>query len=983
MAPGHKPEFRLVCYLFMVLMATLPSPAGAVDLSSEEREYLRAKNTVVFVSQTRYPPFEFTHENGQHEGMMLDVIRWMAVEMGFHPVFIDATFQQAQRIVLSGDADILTSLFYSDKRNETFEFTDTILDVPASIFIRSQRTDIKDLNDLTGKTIAIQRGDYAKDFLVSRNIRFDVLDAEDFAQAANMVVEGSADAVIGDEQIVLYHIFSNRLTSHLKKVGEPLYIGRNCMASNKANTMLIGILNKGIHEAGKSGVLDKISTKWMGKEYSPEPQPLERFWPLSAVAGGVLLLALGVWTWNVRLRALVQKKTEVVSRREEALRQSEEALSRKNRELQETAQRLKHSMNMLQLIIESIPVRVFWKDRDLRYLGCNTLFAQDAGLSHPWQLLGQDDFAMGWKEQAELYRADDLGVIKSGVPRMNIVEPQTTPTGSTIWLNTSKVPLRLPDGEILGILGVYEDITERRQTAEALSLRESYLTAIIENQPGLLWLKDTDGRFLSVNHAFARSCGRQKPEEVAGKTDLDIWPRELAERYLADDGVVMSKRLPIAIEEPILDQGMTKWFHTFKTPVFTPDGKVLGTCGFAFDVTERKQAEEERCKLEERLQRAEKMEALGTLAGGVAHDLNNMLGVVIGFSELLLDDLDESSPAKSEATEVLKAGQRAAAVVQDLLTLARRGVQGREVVSLNKVLLDCQQSPEFTRVLSHAPNIAVKTDFSMDVLSISGSPVHLRKSFLNLVTNAAEAMPHGGTLTIQTRNQYLDKPVSGYDEVKEGDYVVLSVSDSGEGIPAADLKRIFEPFYTKKVMGRSGTGLGLAVVWGTVKDHHGYINVESMEGEGTTFTLYFPVSREDMAREQAVPSSLEYVGKGESILIVDDIREQRDLAAKMLTRLNYAVTMVSSGEEAVEYLKEEAFDLVVLDMILDPGIDGLDTFIKMLEIRPRQKAIIVSGFSETERVSRAQALGAGCYVKKPYVLETLGLAVRKELDRAV
>jgi CheY-like chemotaxis protein len=242
-------------------------------------------------------------------------------------------------------------------------------------------------------------------------------------------------------------------------------------------------------------------------------------------------------------------------------------------------------------------------------------------------------------------------------------------------------------------------------------------------------------------------------------------------------------------------------------------------------------------------------------------------------------------------------------------------------------------------------------------------------------------MPDGGVITIKTENQYLDKPVSGYYEVRDGDYAVLSVSDMGEGIPSGDLKRIFEPFYTKKVMGRSGTGLGLAVIWGTVKDHLGYINVESQEGKGTTFTLYFPVTREEISPEQLSLSIAEYMGNGESILIVDDVKEQRELAGAMLKKLNYTVVSVSSGEEAVAYLKQNAVDLVVLDMIMDPGMDGLDTYIKILEIHPHQRAVIVSGFSETERVSRAQALGAGAYVKKPYVLEKLGLAVRKELDQ--
>jgi PAS domain S-box-containing protein len=522
-----------------------------------------------------------------------------------------------------------------------------------------------------------------------------------------------------------------------------------------------------------------------------------------------------------------------------------------------------------------------------------------------------------------------------------------------------------------------------RQTAEALSLRESYLTAIIENQPGLLWLKDTEGHFLSVNQAFAKSCGKNNPDEVVSKTDLDIWPRELAEKYIKDDSEVTKRQQPIAVEEIVKDQGIEKWFQTFKTPVFSPNGLVIGTCGFSLDVTERKRSEKDRRLLEERLQRAEKMEALGTLAGGVAHDLNNVLGIVVGYSELLADDLEEPSPERLQAIEILKAGQRAAAIVQDLLTLARRGVINKKVLNLNDIIEECQKTPEISQLFSYHPNVRMTTDLDVDLLCISGSSVHLMKSLFNLISNATEAMPNGGSVDIKTRNFYLDRPISGYDEVKVGDYVVINVSDTGEGIPSSDLRRIFEPFYTKKVMGRSGTGLGLAVVWGTVKDHQGYINVESQMGKGTKFTLYFPVTREEICVDKSKVSSAMYMGNGESILIVDDVKEQCELAAAMLKKLNYNVISVSSGEKAVQYLKHNPFDLVVLDMIMDPGMDGLETYTKILEHNPHQKAIIVSGYSETDRVSKALELGAGSYVKKPYVLEKLGLSVRKELNGSI
>ena len=182
-------------------------------------------------------------------------------------------------------------------------------------------------------------------------------------------------------------------------------------------------------------------------------------------------------------------------------------------------------------------------------------------------------------------------------------------------------------------------------------------------------------------------------------------------------------------------------------------------------------------------------------------------------------------------------------------------------------------------------------------------------------------------------------------------------------------------------MGRSGTGLGMAVVWGTVKDHKGYINVQSTEGKGTTFTLYFPITRKEVSRDKSLISIEDYMGKGESILVVDDVEEQREIAYRILKKLGYSVTSVSSGEEAIDYMKNNSADLLILDMIMDPGIDGLDTYKQILELHLGQKAIIASGFSETNRVKEAQRLGAGAYVKKPHILEKIGLAVRTELDK--
>ncbi len=233
--------------------------------------------------------------------------------------------------------------------------------------------------------------------------------------------------------------------------------------------------------------------------------------------------------------------------------------------------------------------------------------------------------------------------------------------------------------------------------------------------------------------------------------------------------------------------------------------------------------------------------------------------------------------------------------------------------------------------------------------NINGSPVHLSKTVMNLLSNAAEAISDDGEISVKTANLYLNKPINRHESIREGEYAVLTITDNGKGISRTDINKIFEPFYTKKVMGRSGTGLGLAVVWGTVKDHQGYIDVQSEEGKGSTFTLYFPITGDELtAIEKSIPVE-SYMGRGESILIVDDVPEQRELATTILTRLGYSVNEVASGLAAIQYLKAKPVDLMVIDMIMEPGIDGLETYQRALEINPRQKAIIVSGFSQTKR----------------------------------
>lgn len=523
------------------------------------------------------------------------------------------------------------------------------------------------------------------------------------------------------------------------------------------------------------------------------------------------------------------------------------------------------------------------------------------------------------------------------------------------------------------------EINERIRMEEALRESKSLFDAFMKNLPALAFMKDANGRYVFLNKTY-QDLLKVNQVELIGRTDNEIWPAELAASMKENDNIVMSQERVVTSVETVVHGDETLYHLITKFPILK-DSKPFMLAGIAIDITARHRSEREKKRLEAQLQQAKKMEAIGMLAGGVAHDLNNILAGLVSYPDLLLMDLPQDSPLSSAILTIKKSGEKASAIVQDLLNLARRGVIVTEVISLNDIVSEYLTSPEYNKLKRYHLQVELETNLETGLLNIKGSPTHLSTTIMNLVANAAESMPDGGKIFIATENQYIDRPLDGYDDVKEGDYVTLIVSDTGTGISSKDIERIFDPFYTKKVMGRSGTGLGMAVVWGTVKDHNGYIGVQSTRGQGTTFTLYFPVSREETVGENTLLLMDTLAGKGESILVVDDIAEQREIATKMLTRLGYLVVSVSSGEAAVDYLKNNAVDLLVLDMIMDPGIGGLETYKRILDLHPKQKALITSGFSETDQVKEAQRLGAGAYLKKPYTLKNLGTAVGAELNR--
>ncbi len=531
---------------------------------------------------------------------------------------------------------------------------------------------------------------------------------------------------------------------------------------------------------------------------------------------------------------------------------------------------------------------------------------------------------------------------------------------------------------------------ENRKIHRQLAVSQRHYRYLVDNSPDIIYTLDHNGHFTYINNSVEHMTGLKSQDvigshysRIIGKRNAEKWKwlfneRRTGRRVKKWDELQLLKfdSTGKPEKEPLFAEVRTTGMYR-KSGRHSPRS-YMGTHGVIRNITDKKLSEIKNTKIKTQLQRAEKMEAVGTLASGVAHDLNNVLSSVLGYPELILMDMPKKDPNRDYILQIKKSGEKAAVIVKDLLTLARRGVPISDVVDLDTVICDYLTSPEYLELNARYPEIVFNINLNSRQKHILGSPVHLSKCLMNLLSNAAEAMPDGGEISVSTHPCYMDKSNQINLDMKEGEYIKLIVSDSGTGIHPEDIKKIFDPFYTRKKMGRSGTGLGMTIVWAAIKDHNGHIDVHSEQGRGTTFTLYFPVTRtKKQAKEIFDMESIK--GKGQSLLIVDDIEEQRKIASKMLSALGYKVFSVASGEEAITYIKKHQTDLIILDMVLESGFDGLDTYREIKKANPSLKVIVVSGLSETDRIKKALYSGVRQYVKKPYSMKTIGLALNQEL----
>ena len=518
---------------------------------------------------------------------------------------------------------------------------------------------------------------------------------------------------------------------------------------------------------------------------------------------------------------------------------------------------------------------------------------------------------------------------------------------------------------------IIHDITDRKKIEEALQNKERYQRALLDNFPLAVWLKDVEGRFLAANQLFANTFHISSADELVGKTDFDIMAHNVAEEYRAHDRIVMESRRKHIAEQKIPGLEENRDFESYKAPVIGENDNLLGTIGFLRDITENK-------KIEEGLRNVQKLEGLGTLAGGIAHDFNNILGIILAYNTGIKKFKDDAKKLDLATETIAKAVDRGKTLVQQILTFARKTETTFGAVNVNDVVMEIMSMiyEMFPKTVSCSQN------FDKSIPYINADRSQLHQVLMNLCVNARDAMPNGGVLSIKTRIESVANLRSQHPDTDASAYVCIEVSDTGEGMTPETQKRIFEPFFTTKGIGK-GTGLGLAVVFGVVQNHKGFIDVESEVDKGTTFRLYLPASQAEapvkvIEKEETLE---EIQGGTETLLIVED---EEMLAIPLQMALNdkgYKVIYAGDGFAALKIYeeKEDEIDLVISDLGL-PNISGLEVCSKIKEINPKERVILATGFLDPEMKEKFLKAGISHFLYKPYDLTKVLKEIREVID---
>ena len=637
-------------------------------------------------------------------------------------------------------------------------------------------------------------------------------------------------------------------------------------------------------------------------------------------------------------------------------------------------QRIERERAQLLTLIDNLPDGVFLKDASCRFIRANKVVADVMQAGTPENLIGKTDHDFYPKEMADRFQADERAIIATGRKVIEKEGPKLV-SGVSRIITTTKVPVLDAHGVAQGFVGISRDVTRQKEAEAALSASERRYQTIVENITDALLIHDFNGMILDVNENACKMLGRSRAELVG--TNLAAVDDEATRKKIPrnlENLVQYGSSLFEAVE--IRKDGSTVPVEVSAKVVSREGSGVIHA--FVRDLTERNKALEDQRKLREQLQEAQKIEAVGRLAGGIAHDFNNLLTVINGYCEMGLELAPSNEPLHANLTEIKRAAQRAATLTAQLLAFSRKQILQPRVVDLGALVEGMIDM--IKRLLGE--DIRVRELRPPGLWGIRADPGKIEQVLMNLAVNSRDAMPQGGVLSIETSNLSLSKSLRGkHPEVPPGEYVLLSVIDNGAGMDQDILGRVFEPFFTTKEKGK-GTGLGLATVYGIVKQSEGFISCASEPGKGTTFKMYFPRVIREIAEETQEERRSPVTRRGaETILLVEDDEAVRRITLSILESGGYTVVSAAGGAEALRELSESSLtpDLLVTDVVM-PGMNGKELAHSVRTKFPRTRVLFVSGYAESVIVHQGVLEEGVELIEKPFDGSNLLRKVRQLLD---
>ncbi|NTV48955.1 MAG: PAS domain S-box protein [Geobacteraceae bacterium] len=637
-----------------------------------------------------------------------------------------------------------------------------------------------------------------------------------------------------------------------------------------------------------------------------------------------------------------------------------------DRELAENRKALSRERGLLKGVINSIPDLIFFKNKEGVYLGCNRSFGEFVGHEEQY-VAGKTDFDLFDKDIAEFFVQRDALVYTSEKPGSN-EEWVDYPDGKKVLLDTIKTPLNDLDGTLYGLVGISRDITNRKQTEEALASSERFLKTIVDSEPECIKMIDINGNLLMMNPAGLEMIDADSFEQVKGQCVCPLITEPYREAFMALTKQVFQGIPGILEFEAIGLKGRHIWLETHAVPFRNEHGEIVSLLGITRDITERKRAEDERINLEKQILHAQKLESLGVLAGGIAHDFNNILTSVIGNADLALMRINPESPAVDNLRSIEIAAARAADLAKQMLAYSGKGkfvISNHDINGLLEEMLHILQ-------VSISKKAVLRLNLTRPLPSVEADATQLRQIIMNLVINASEAIgDKSGVIAITTGcmdcdSSYL-KDVWLDENIGDGLYVFIEIADTGCGMDKETLSKLFDPFFTTKFTGR---GLGMAAVLGIVRGHKGAVKVYSEPGKGSTFKILLPASSKPAEIFNHDSRNDHWRGSG-TVLLVDDEETIRGVSAEMLKELGFKVVTANDGREAIEAYKARTdISFVILDLTM-PHMDGEQCFRELRMLNPDVKVIMSSGFSELEVTQKFVGKGLAGFIQKPYKLSVL------------